>query len=64
MTGRVHAINDCTDAATMRQLINESLGKRAYTVWVTNARQDPQLRSVYDELPFYWNDMVGFIRTF
>ena len=48
----------------MRQLIPDALAKGARTVWITRARQDPQLGSVYDELPTYWDEMVAFIGTF
>jgi hypothetical protein len=60
---RVHAINDCPDASTMRQLIPEALSKGARTVWITRARTDPVLGSVYDELPLYWDEMVAFSRA-
>ncbi|SFT55425.1 Spherulation-specific family 4 [Geodermatophilus amargosae] len=60
---RVHTINDCPDAPTMRQVIALAIQRSARTVWVTRARQDPVLGSVYDELPPYWDEMVAFIRT-
>lgn len=58
---RVHAINDCLDAATMRKLIPEAMTKGARTVWITHAPKVPILGSVYGELPTYWDDMVAFV---
>lgn len=62
-TRRVHVINDCADAATMRQLIPEALAKGARTVWITKAGKHPLHGSVYDQLPTYWDEMVAFIGT-
>jgi hypothetical protein len=60
---RVHTLNDCADAATMQQLLGEAFAVFVLTVWITRARVDPQLGSVYDELPPYWDDMVNAIKS-
>jgi hypothetical protein len=60
---RIHTVNDCGDAAVMQQLLGEAFDKFALTVWITRARVDPQLGSVYDELPPYWDDMVNLINS-
>lgn len=61
-TRRIHVVNDCADVATMRQLVTEIAARGARTMWVTKARQDPVLGSVYDELPAYFDDMVTAVR--
>jgi hypothetical protein len=61
---RVHIINDVQDAATMRTVAELAISdqRAAGTVWITKARPDPVLGSVYDQLPPYWDDEVRFFR--
>jgi hypothetical protein len=62
---RVHVINDCRDAETMRKAATLAIDKRGTTtVWITRPRQDPTLGTVYDTLPPYWNDEVAFFKRF
>ncbi|MFD7874405.1 hypothetical protein ACFV5G_09855 [Streptomyces sp. NPDC059766] len=62
---RVHVINDCRDADTMRTVADLAVRERAAgTVWITRSRQDPTLGSVFDVLPPYWDDEVAFFRAF
>ncbi|MFI9152426.1 hypothetical protein [Streptomyces sp. NPDC053367] len=61
----VHVVNDCRDAETMRSVAELAVGERnARTVWITRSRQDPNLGAVFDVLPPYWEDEVGFFRAF
>lgn len=62
---RVHVINDCRNAETMRTVANLAITSRgAGTIWITLPRQDPNLGAVYDVLPPYWADEVAVFESF
>ncbi|MFI1700705.1 hypothetical protein ACH419_32730 [Streptomyces bobili] len=62
---RVHVINDCRDADTMRAVADLAVRERgAGTVWITRSRQDPTFGAVFDVLPPYWDAEVEVFREF
>ena len=62
---RVHVVNDCRNAETMRTVANLAITSRgAGTIWITLPRQDPNLGAVYDVLPPYWAEEVAVFESF
>jgi hypothetical protein len=57
---RVHIINNCPDEQKMREVADRAIEQGAWTIWITLARQDPVLGSVYDQLPPYWDAEVRY----
>jgi hypothetical protein len=62
---RVHVINDCRNAESLRKMGDLATGARnAGNVWITLPRLDPDLGAVYDVLPGYWDEEVAYFDTF
>jgi hypothetical protein len=62
---RVHVINDCRNADSMRDVANMAIVSRGTsTIWITLPRQDANLGAVYDVLPPYWDDEVALFAAY